>query len=313
MKKVEFTFRSSDQKTPIHAIKWEPDQPPHAILQIAHGMAEYIDRYDSFAQILCACGILVVGNDHLGHGESVVSSSDWGYFAEQDGEGCVLRDIHRLKKLTQTSYPQTPYFLLGHSMGSFFVRRYLCKYSQDALSGAILSGTGHYAPARTVSGMLLTRLIQLFRGWHYRSPLMDRLITGNMNKSFQPERTPKDWLTRDESVVDAYIEDERCGFVYTLNGYYNLLRAAEQMERLELLRHMNRDTPVLLISGEDDPVGDFGKGVKQIAVEFRKVGMKQVDCILYPHMRHEILNELGKENVYKDIVQFVAVKIRDHL
>ena len=312
MRKVEFTFRSSDQQVQIHAVKWEPEGKPRAILQIAHGMAEYIERYDSFAKLMAACGILVVGNDHLGHGDSLTSSQELGYFTEKDGDLCVMRDIHRLYELTTAAYPRAPYFMLGHSMGSFFVRRYLCEY-KTGLDGVILSGTGKYSRMLSKAGMLLAQIIRVFHGWHYKSEFMDNLIVGKMNDSFQPVRTQKDWLTRDESVVDAYIKDSKCGFKFSLNACYSFFKLLDKIEDKELVREMNKDTPILFISGENDPVGDFGNSVKQVAADFREAGMKQVDCILYPEYRHEILNELGKEKVYKDIARWIADKLDDRM
>ena len=306
MKRVEFTFRSSDQKTPIHAIKWEPESSPHGILQLVHGVAEYLERYEEFARVMCACGLLVIGNDHLGHGESVTTTGDFGYFAEKEGDDCLVKDIRRLGEIARNAYPRIPYFMLGHSMGSFVVRRYVCDYPDQPLDGVILSGTGYQSLRQLRAGRIMAKLIGAVRGWRSKSPFLEKMMFGQVNKHFAPERTPKDWLSRDEAVVDAYIQDSRCGFPLTVNGYYHLLGLMEKMEDEDRLRRMNRDLPVLLIAGEEDPIGNFGKGVKEVAVSFRKLGMKQLDCILYPEMRHEILNEREKEKVYKDIARWIA-------
>lgn len=312
MRKIEFTYRSSDQKTQIHAIKWEPEKRPRAIIQIVHDMAEYINRYESFARMLAACGIMVVGNDHLGHGESVSTDIELGYFAEKDGDSCVVKDLYHLGETIRTANPGVPYFLFGQGTGSFFVRRYLCEY-ESRLDGVILSGTGQNSHIRAKCGMLLTRLIRIIHGWHYRSRMLDRLIVGSMNDAFQPARTPRDWLTRDEAVVDAYIKNPKCGFQLTLNGYYYLFRMMNQLEKPELLRNMNKDIPILFLAGAEDPAGDFGKSVRQVAADFRELGMKQVDCIIYSQYRHEILNELGKEAVYKDVARWIAARLEDRL
>ena len=305
MRRVEFAFRSSDQKTQIHAIKWEPDKKPCAIIQIAHGMSEYLARYENFAKVLTSCGILVVGNDHLGHGGSVLSVNELGYFADKDGELCITKDLYRLGEMVRSAYPNIPYFLFGHSMGSFFVRRYMCEYNRN-LDGVILSGTGYVPSVSAKAGMALSKTMKSVRGWHYRSKTVNDLITGKLNVPFQPARTPKDWLSRDEAVVDAYIKDPRCGFLFTLNGCYNFFKVLDQIDNSDLLKNMNKDVSVLFISGGDDPVGHFGTDVRKVAADFREAGMKQVDCIIYPHYRHEILNELGKETVYKDVLKWIA-------
>ena len=199
MKKEEFYFDSNDGLTKIRALKFIPDGEVKAILQISHGMVEFIDRYESFANYLCEKGFLVVGNDHLGHGGSVNSKEDWGYFAKKDGYRIVLNDILKLLNIVKKDYPNRNYFLLGHSMGSFLARLFLIEYGNE-LDGAIIMGTGQQSKGTLVAGKALTKLIGLFKGEKYRSSFINNMALGSYNKKFEPSTTHCDWLTKDEKI-----------------------------------------------------------------------------------------------------------------
>lgn len=312
VEKREFYYDSRDGHSKIHAIEWKPaGMPVKGILQIAHGMVEFIDRYDAFARYLAEQGILVVGNDHLGHGGSVSTSEDYGYFCEQDAARVVLRDIHRLKKITQEAHLGVPYFIMGHSMGSFFIRNYLITYGKG-IQGAIIMGTGDQPLNLVRAGKKLTEVLAKFKGWRYRSKFVDNLAFGGYNKKFSPGRTGKEWLTRDEQAVDAYVADARCSFRFTLNAYHALFQTLETISQKEELEKMPKDLPVLFVAGEDDPVGDFGKGVERVRKQFKEVGMKELTWIFYPGYRHEILNETGKEKVYKDLEAWLMIQIAEY-
>jgi len=309
--KREFTFDSKDGKTKIHAIRWEPEQGEiKGVLQIFHGMVEFIERYEEFAEFLTEKGFVVTGNDHLGHGASIVSKEDYGFFAEENGNQAVLGDVHQLKLMTEADYPDVPYYILGHSMGSFLLRQYLCMYG-DGLDGAVIMGTGTQPTAALKLGKWLCSLMASFKGWHYRSRLVDNMAFGGYNKHFKPARTDKDWLTKEESYVDRYLADERCTFRFTLNGYYNLFTSIEEASLLSNLEKKPKDLPVLFVAGGDDPVGNFGKGVEQVRKQFQAVGMSDVTWIIYENDRHEILNETDRETVYKDLYAWLYVRMTD--
>lgn len=304
----EFGYPSADRKTQIHAVMWLPEGEPEAVLQIVHGMQEYIERYDEFARYMCAHGVAVVGNDHLGHGGSIVSEDCFGYFAEQGGNKCLLLDMRELQRITRERFPEVPYFMLGHSMGSFLARQYICQYGKG-LDGAVISGTAWYSAAEAQFGMLLCRLIARRKGWMYRSPLVTKLSTGGYNKRFEPARTKSDWLTRDENIVDAYRRDRRTQFTFTLNGYYNMFACLKALTDKRELRRVPKDLPVLFIAGEMDPVGGFGAGVKRAAVSLGAAGVRGITCRLYPHDRHEVLNELNRQEVYEDILRWMRPRM----
>ena len=306
--KKHIYFPSSDGKTKLHGVIWEPDCAPRAIVQIAHGMVEYVERYEAFAAFLNEQGILVAGNDHLGHGWSYTKERNKGYFAEEKGDIVPLQDLHRLTLLMQKKYPDIPYFLFGHSMGSFFARRYLCMYPNE-IDGAIICGTGWQPKAVLEGALAIVKAGKLLKGDHRRCKIVDALAFGSMNQHFEPAKTSKDWLSRNTDAVEKYIADERCGFIFTLNGYRTLFRNMLLAQDMELLQRMDEDLPVLFISGEDDPVGDFGKGVKKAVNAFRTSGMENVECILYPECRHELINELNKDEIFQDVLEWLEFRL----
>lgn len=304
MKKEHFHYASADLKTSIHAICWEPDTPPKGIVQIAHGMVEHIERYDDFARFLVAQQFVVVGNDHLGHGKSVTSEKEFGYFGDTKGMQKIVTDMYTLTSMTKKRFPNVPYILFGHSMGSFLTRKYLLSYS-TALQGVIICGTSYKPNSLLVAGKQAIVAFATLRGWRHRSPAIDKLVYGGMNYNFQPERTSKDWLTRDTRQVDIYQQDPLCNFMFTLNGYYNLLDFMQQTQKSKSLCEMQKELPVLFIAGDQDPVGDQGKGVKKVEALFKQTGMRDVTCILYPNYRHEVLNEIGNDIVYRDVFDWI--------
>ena len=289
-------------------MEYVPEGKIIAVLQIAHGMVEFIDRYENFAAFLASKGILVVGNDHIGHGGSVKSEEDWGYFGE-NGNRILLDDMHELTRLTKEKYPNLPYFLLGHSMGSFYARQYLGEFGNE-LDGAIIMGTGLEPLFVVKGGMFLCKLIALFKGWRYRSNFVNQVAFGSYGKKFEPLRTRADWLSKDEALVDWYINEPRCSFLFTLNAYYSMFEGIARLHDKKLLEKVPKDLPIFFVSGEDDPVGSFGKEVVYSVETLKEVGVKNIDLKLYPNDRHEILNETDKETVYADLYEWLMKHIR---
>ena len=309
MNKEEFKFRSTSDVCDIRAVRYIPDGEIHAILQIAHGMQEFIDRYEDFAKYLCERGYLVTGNDHLGHGGSINTVDDWGYFAEKDGNKALLDDMHKLTTITKELYPNKPYFLLGHSMGSFYARQYMAEFGNE-LNGIIVMGTGHQPLAAVNAGMSICKMFALGKGWRYRSRAVTGLALGSNNKKFEPSQTGLDWLTKDQKIVDWYSKEPRCTFMFTLNGYYNMFLGISRLHDKKLLDNIPKQLPIFFVSGEDDPVGDFGKQVKEAVQSVIDAGCRNVEMKLYPNDRHEILNELDRETVYEDLFNWMEDKLK---
>ena len=304
----EFYFPSKDGNTEIHTIEWKPEGKVRAVLQICHGMVEYIKRYDEFAQFLCEKGFYVVGNDHLGHGKSVQSKSEYGFFDKKYGNACVVGDIHTLRQRTMKKYPDVPYFMLGHSMGSSLLRQYIEMYG-NGLSGVVLTGT---VTDRRKSSLLfikrLCRLTAAVRGWHYRSRMVDELVTGSFNRKFRPAATRADWLTSDKEHLEAYIADPLCSFIFTVNAYYSMMAGMLGMQKKENISMIPKGLPVLFASGAEDPVGNFGKGVRKVCETYKSAGMQDVSLRLYEGDRHEILNETDRYQVYQDLYEWFEEK-----
>ena len=288
--KKEHYFQSSDEKTSLHAIVWEPEGPVKAVLQITHGMVEFIDRYDRFARMLSGHGFCVCGFDLLGHGKSVTSEEELGFFRQPDGNRAVIEDIRHLQCIMKRRYPEVPYFMLGHSMGSFFTREYI-EFFGGSLSGAIIMGTGSQPAAVVSAGKAMCRASAAVHGWHYRSAAIDAMAFGSYNKDFEPARTHVDWLTKDEEIVDAYIANPLNTFRFTVNGYYTMFTAIGMAQDPAKIAMIPKDLPILLVSGEMDPVGGKGKGVQQAYESYKKAGILNVQMHLFENDRHEILNE----------------------
>ena len=306
--KKEFFYPSKDELTQIHTIEWIPEGEVRGVLQIAHGMIEFIDRYDQFAQFMADNGFYVVGNDHLGHGQSVTDESQLGYFAKHNGNFTVLGDMQQLREDTEKKYPDVPYFILGHSMGSFLVREFIEKYG-EGLKGAIVMGTAVQPMATLDMGIAMTAVLQQARGGHYRSEMINNMGLGTYNESFEPARTKCDWLTKDEAIVDKYVANPLNQFVFTVNGYYNMFRGMRYSQRQVNLDKIPKELPILVISGGNDPVGEFGKAPRMLVETYRKTGIQDVTLKLYPGDRHEILNELDKDVVDQDLLEWIEARM----
>ena len=309
VKKEELYFDSRDREHKIHAVKWMPEaEKPVCILQIVHGMAEYIERYDDFAGYLAERGILVVGDDHLGHGKSVKEGEPYGYFCKEDAPTVLVRDEHRLKKMIQQQYEDVPYLILGHSMGSFITRNYLLRYG-SGMDGAIIMGTGMQPKPVLRFGMALAALQGAVFGAKHVSRFINAVSFGAYNKKIRSPKTAFDWLSRNEENVKKYMNDPLCGFTFTANGFRTLFQLIYNLHDKEKLKKMPHSLPVFFVSGAEDPVGNYGKSVEQVYRSFREIGMENVQLKLYPQDRHEILNETDREDIYADLYRWILQRI----
>ena len=303
-----FTFASTNGKTDINVRRFDPDAAPRGVVQIAHGVAEHCERYDGFMTFLADHGFVAVANDHLGHGKSYKRIDEQGWFAESDGWDLVVGDVKKLHDMMKKEFPDLPYILFGHSMGSFVARTYLIKYPGD-LDAAIICGTGQQAPALVTAGKAAAILTCRTRGSSRRSKMLNDMAFGSYNREFEPRRTDFDWLTRDNAVVDAYIKDPNCGFAATAGLFRDMMTGIEFISKPENIAKMNKSLPVFFISGDKDPVGENGAGPKKAVEMWKSAGMKDVTLKLYPDCRHELLNELNRDEVMGDILKFIESKI----
>ena len=280
---------------------WEPEIPPKAVVHIVHGMAEHIDRYDRFAKFLNENAVLVIGADNASHGKSIKDGGVRGYFGPENGWDSLIKDMRAIHTEIKQAYPDLPHFLFGHSMGSFLARSYAARHGED-FDGFIFCGTAGKNPmlpiAKTIAKMEMRK-----KGLDTPSALLNNLSFGAYNNAFKPNRTLFDWLSRDEEEVDKYIADPACGFPFTAAGFRDLFFGLDEISSEAWAQKVPKK-PILLISGDADPVGTNGKGVQQVAQWLKKTG-HNVNCILYPSARHELLNEINRDAVYGDVLCFI--------
>ena len=302
-KKDVKTFKSSNLKNTIKYYVYHPNTEPVAIVQISHGMCEYIERYENFINFLLENSFIVCGNDHLGHGGSAESKDDFGYFSKKDGWICLYEDLYKLTSIMKSEYPKLKYFMFGHSMGSFVLRAYLTKYSKY-IDGAIICGTSGGSSILDV-GIFLAKVIRFFKGDRYRSKFIKKLSFMGYNKRYDNKRTELDWLTSDESVVDKALNDERYMFVFTVSAYIDMFTLLKFISKKDSLDNIRKDLPIFLITGGMDPVGEYGKGVEKVYNALKAASFDHVQFKIYENARHEILNESIKGETHMDLLQWI--------
>lgn len=307
MEKSTFSFQAEDGAN-IHVYKWMPEGTVRCVVQIAHGMVEHAARYEHFAQALTSVGYAVYANDHRGHGKTANSQENLGHFADENGWESVVNDLHNITTKIKEKNPNLPIILLGHSMGSFLSKSYIQKYGHE-LAGVILSGTNSDQGLLSDVGILIAKCEERIRGKQAKSKLLNKLSFGSFNKRFKPNRTEFDWLSRDEGVVDRYIDDQYCGGIVSAGFFHDMLSGIKQADRQENLKKVPRDLPIFMIAGENDPVGNYTKLVKSAVRNYKKVGIQDLQYKFYPGARHEILNETNKEEVYRDVIEWIETKI----
>ncbi|OCL26199.1 alpha/beta hydrolase [Orenia metallireducens] len=306
MKKRTFTFGVEDG-IDIFVYNWsaENKQKVRGIVQIAHGMAEHAGRYEEFAKELVNSGYIVYANDHRGHGRTAANLEELGYFADKEGWTLVIKDMYQLTVMIRSKYPQIPIFLFGHSMGSLLARTYIMEYGQE-IDGVILSGTSGRKGILGEIGIIIAKLEVKLKEERARSYLLNKLSFASYNKAFKPNRTPFDWLSRDQREVDKYIQDEFCGVVSTASFYNDLLTGLKEVNKLENIKKVPDYLPIYIISGKEDPVGAYGRGVLQVYQDYKKVELRDLTYKLYEGSRHEILKEINREEVFKDILVWLG-------
>lgn len=310
-----FNFKSEDGVSNIHGVEWTPeDGQITAVLQITHGMVEYIERYTEFAEFLTSRGFAVFGHDHIGHGESVASEEEWGIMHTEHPSDVMVADMYTDYTMHKAKYPNVPYFILGHSMGSYMLRKYLTVHAADmeGVTGAIIMGTGTEADGTIKMGSMVLSIVAKFKSWDYRSSFVAGLMYGAPYKIYdvtgaQPE---KSWLSKNIENVKKYYSDPKCTYMFSLGGYKALLESTAFDNKQENINRIPKNLPIIFTSGADDPVGNMGKGVQQAYDKFVNAGINDVSIKLYENDRHEILNETDRQNIYEDLYAWMKDKMQ---
>ena len=308
----EYSYPSKTGLANIYAVSWAPDDASQvkAVFQIMHGMAEHLERYEDFANYMTGRGFAVYINDHIGHGKSVKSDDDLGYFGEKDGWQAFIADARALTEIAKEEYPGKPLIVFGHSMGSFVCREYAKRFGRDdAIKGFIFCGTSGPNPA-TGAGIAICKTISKLKGSRHRSKLIDKIAFGSYHKKYDSVRTPFDWLTRDEAIVDKYIADKYCGFLFTAAGYIDMFNVLAAVSSAEWATSLIKSKPYLIISGAMDPVGAYGAGVRTVCNALKGAGCGDVTMKIYDDCRHEILNETNRADIYADVADWAESKIQ---
>jgi alpha-beta hydrolase superfamily lysophospholipase len=298
-----FGVRAADGLT-LAGYRWEPNGPARAVVQIAHGMSEHARRYDELAEALNERGYLVVAHDHRGHGASVPPGQEPGHMADEDGWNRAVADLHQVNRLIADEHPSLARVLLGHSMGSFMVQQLSYSHPGDAHAIALSASNGKPPPI-ALAGRAIARVERLRFGKHGRSELLDRLSFQDFNKKFRPTRTGFDWISRDDRVVDAYVNDPLCGFKVTTQTWIDMLDALPKLTLPENLARIPKDLPIYLFAGDCDPVGLMGKGMMSLLDSYRTAWLTQVEHKLYEGARHEILHETNRAEVIADLLRWM--------
>ncbi len=303
------TFKSSNGVNDIKYYVYQPEgaQKPKALLQLVHGMCEYIERYEPYIDFLTSQGYLVFGSDHLGHKGSVKDDSELGFFADEDGWKNLIEDQLTLNRMIREKYSELKCVIYGHSMGSFVTRAYISRYP-DTVDAVILSGTAGPNKALPM-GEKVIRFVKKLKGKMHHSGLITAIMFGSYNKKYDNPRTAYDWLTRDEAVVDRYIEDKYCGFMFTTSAYLDLVNLLKDVTADSWYERLDPDKSILVISGTMDPVGGWGSGLIEMDASMKKKERRDYTMKLYKDMRHELHNEIGKEQVMEDVKNWINERI----
>ncbi len=304
----EIKYPSSDGIHTIHAEIYSPKGiAPKGIVEIAHGMVDYVERYRPLAEFLTKEGYILAGNDHLGHGKSVNDESELGYFAKKGGVDFVIADLYEMNKYLHEKYPTLPVILLGHSMGSFIARIYAERHPHS-ISGLIIHGTAGPNPILPL-GRALAASVGFFYGDKHRSRLIKKLSTGVYNKRFPKEEGTNAWLTRKTEAVIDKDKDARGGFSFTVSAYRDLFRFLGKSNSKEWFKNYPKFLPTLVVSGGDDPVGNFGKGPTYVYKKLLLSGAERVELKLYEGARHELFNELNSDEIFADLLKWLEAVI----
>lgn len=303
--KYDVSFPSADGKCTVAGSIYAPTTGEiRGVLQISHGMIDYIERYEGIAEYICAHGFALAGNDHLGHGRTAPTDEDLGFFAERDAILCLLRDMHQMNRIIRERFPTLPVILMGHSMGSFLSRLY-CERYPHTISGHIIHGTGGPHKLLLPFGRALTSTVALFRGKRYRSVFLAKLAFSGYNSRFDKSDGVLAWLTRDTARVNDRLDNKFTNYIFTAEGYNELFRMVSAANSKKWFSAYPKELKTLIVSGDMDPVGQYGKGVKYVYKHLLVSGCTDLTLKLYEGARHELFNETCREECFADILDFL--------
>lgn len=313
MQNQHFIWRD-DQDVNQYVYEWLPEEAVtiKGLVQIAHGMAETAGRYERLAEVLTKSGYAVYANDHLGHGRTAGSPDAVGKFGKDSFRRMAENMGQMTGQIRKRYLEQLPLFVMGHSMGSFLTQYYMGTYLNqfpNQVQGIILSGSNGSEGAALGAGIALATAEAAIRGDHHRSSLLTGLSFGAYNNKFTPNRTAFDWLSTDPAEVDKYVADPYCGVVFTSGFFRDFFRGLKEIHRPDHLQHIPKDMPVYIFSGEEDPVGGHGKGVRKLIRMYEELGLRNVSSKLYPGGRHEMLNEVNREEVMADLAGWLDEQV----
>lgn len=297
----EISVNSTDNIHTLIGRIYIPEGEVKGIFHIVHGMTEYIERYDVLMAALAENGYVAFGYDNLGHGKTARDDNELGFIAHKDGWKYLIKDVDAFFCAVKKIYPDKRIILMGHSMGSFIARLAAENYGNN-YDRLIICGTGGNNPLAKI-GLFLTKIISAFKGEMHVSKLVDKIAFGTYNKKFEGI-SKYDWLTKDRAIIEKYQNDKYCTFPFTVSAMYDLIKLNTASNRKEWYKEIPKDLPILLISGNDDPVGKYGKGVKQVYNSLKSAGA-DVKIKLYENCRHEILNDSCRNEVISDILKFI--------
>ena len=301
MERIERLINSARDDHKIYTYKWEPEGNPKAIVQIVHGAGEYANRYEDFAKVLVARGFMVYAHDHRGHGNSVTNKKEFGFFGESEGEINLVEDTYEVTKLIKEENPGSKVFILGHSMGSFITRYFLILHSQE-VDGALIVGTGNNSRQSLELGLKVANQYIKSGNGHKQNKFLDTLIFKTFNKAFLKEKDVNAWLSHDKASRKEFKEDPLCGITFTAYGFRDMFELVKFVTEPSNVEKVRKDLPIFMLSGDQDPVGGNGKMVVKAYELYKQQNIKDLHLKLYKGMRHEILNEVGKQEVYKDVI-----------
>ena len=306
VKILELNTPSRDGIHSLYVKVYEPEAPFSGILQVVHGMTEYIGRYDAFMREAAERGFLCFGHDHLGHGRTAASPEELGFIAKKGGDDLLVEDVGTVYRFVKEKYGFSGRVLMGHSMGSFVVRIYGYRHPED-LTGLVIMGTGGKNPALG-AGKMTASLIRLFKGDTHRSPMIDKLMFGSYNDRTE-KRTPTEWLTKDPDIQNSYLGDPLTNYMFTVPAIQDLLNLVGKSNSKDFYNGIPSALPVYIVSGEEDPVGAYGKGPREVCEGLKKTGHTDVTLKLWPTDRHEVLNETDCDQVKKELLDWVAAHV----